>query len=127
MHLITSSQYYSRFQIEKEFLAKKKYDKLLKSYSFFLNLNGVGNICKRFFEGLQFQGIPILENFEVRFPQEFRNLEEILLNNSFNTLDTLDKLVDNLFSKSSSELIDMSRFFQNEMNKSKIIDVLELR
>ena len=35
--------------------------------------------------------------------------------------------IDNLFSKSSSELIDTSRFIQNEMNKSKIIDVLELR
>ena len=126
MDLIHNSSNVTKFHLEKSFLSKKNYDKLLSKHLFFLHLNGVGNICKRFFEGIQYQGIPILESFKVQYPPSYRDLEEMLSENSFHSLNSLDVLIDNLFSKNSSKLLNLSRTFQNEITKSKIIDLLEL-
>lgn len=126
LNLIYDCRNVAKFQLEQSFVRKKRYDELLSQHLFFLNLNGVGNVCKRFFEGLKYQGIPILESFKVQYPPSYHDLEEMLSANSFHSLDSLDALIDRLFSKSASELLKLSRTFQNEISKSKIINLLEL-
>jgi len=46
----------------------ENYFNLFNTYKFFLHMNGSGNLCKRFYEGLSRDSLMIMEDMEIVFP-----------------------------------------------------------
>lgn len=94
-------------------------------YKFFLNLNGTGHLCKRFFEGLSKNSLMMMEYTDLVFPFEnndyfsketiFKSAEEFI--EKINILKNDQNLYENCL-KNQNYLID--KYFNNEWIKEYI-------
>jgi hypothetical protein len=123
LEIIKHKRYSDSFRIIEGNKTFEMYKTLISRSSYFLNLKGEGDICKRLFEGIAFGSIPITERLDVLFPPEFKDFEKLLNVFSFD-VQTLDKLISNINDLTRAEVCEISKIFQNVINTKQISDFI---
>jgi hypothetical protein len=71
----------------------------MRRYHFFLDLTGVGQLTKRFFEGIALDCVPLIQKNSLRFPPEFTELEIFLRQLQWENVSELIELYEILSKK----------------------------
>ena len=115
----------SDFKIMKHNIDFKKYLAKFRRYHFFLDLTGVGQLTKRFFEGIALGSIPLIQRNNLKFPSEFAELEDFLHTLQWGTVSELNYLFNNVSKKSERERIGAElNLLVSQINESNLAKIL---
>jgi len=97
----------------------------MRRYHYFLDLVGVGQLTKRFFEGLALGCIPLMQQNNLRFPPEFKELETFLHSLQWGNVTELDSLFRGLSNKTKRKAIhEKLNLLISEINTSNLAKIL---
>lgn len=121
---LVHSDLYQDLSIAPTRLPFKWYLQMLRHHSFFLNLRGVGDVNRRFFEGLAMGAIPLMESFDVRFPTEHADLEQELAALSFRNPSQGLEVLDSLRARGSKWRRDFLGLVRARINSDQLARLL---
>jgi len=115
----------SHFKILKHNIDFEKYLKKMRRYQFFLDLTGVGQLTKRFFEGLALGCVPLIQKNSIKFPPEFIELENFLHELQWENVLELNQLYENISKKHERKrVISQLNHLVSQITKKNLANLL---